>query len=112
MSAFCVFVFAFYVVSVSVVGWEKRRVLYQEPLSFVFCFDSVAVCFVPRMVFCLLFCFLRLCYGVFCIKNRFRLYFAFSSALSGLIWGRACCRFCAYFGCVLLVFLVLLIRMA
>lgn len=94
MFAFCVFVFAFYVVSVSVVGWEKRRVLYKEPFSFVFCF------------------FLWLYCGVFCIKNRFRLYFPFSSALSGLIWGRACCRFCAYFGCVLLVFLVLLIRMA
>ena len=43
MFAFCVFVFAFCVVSVSVVGWEKRRVLYQEPLSFVFCFFSLTL---------------------------------------------------------------------
>ena len=43
MFAFCVFVFAFYVVSVSVVGWEKRRVLYQEPFLFVILLSSLTL---------------------------------------------------------------------
>ena len=75
--------------------WVGEKACFVSRTAFVcillFLFDSIAVCFVSRTAFvCILL----------------------SSALSGLIWGRACCRFCAYFGCVLLVFLVLLIRMA
>ena len=103
MFAFCVFVFAFYVVSVSVVGWEKRRVLYQEPLSFVFCFfffDSVAVCFVARMVFVCYFAFfsLTLLRCVLC-QEWFLFVILLSSAL---LW----CFLCQeWFSCVILRFL-------
>lgn len=89
MFAFCVFVFAFYVVSVSVVGLEKRRVLYQEPLSFVFCFlfDSIAVCFVSRMVFVCYFAFFGSVMVCFVVRTVLVCYFVLFLTLLGLFWG-------------------------
>lgn len=66
--AFLVVVFAFLVVSVSVVGWKKRRVLYRERFCSLFCLvlgfivvgfgvELVAVPMFISAVFCLCFLF-------------------------------------------------------
>lgn len=100
MSAFCVFVFAFYVVSVSVVGWEKRRVLYQEPLSFVFCFFYLTLL---RCVLCqewflfVILLFFRFCYGVFRSKNGSRVLFCSLFDSVGVVSGLSLLSFLCLF---------------
>lgn len=56
-------------------------------LYFAFLFDSIAVCFVSRMVFCLLFCFLWFCYGVFRSKNGSRVLFCSLFDSVGVVLG-------------------------
>ena len=104
MSAFYVFVCAFCVVSVSVVGWEKMCVLHQEPLSFVILLSSALLrLFGLRLLsfLCLFWlCFARVSRSL--NKNGLKIFECFAFCL---IWYKrlscVCFVLIFVFGCLL-----------